>query len=177
LSFPFGPFPVSERLRFRLPSFYDGAFYLKLMNEPDYIRYIADHGIETEDDALQYIKTKTLKRFTVNKVGLWLVELKDPVKPIGVCGLVVRHELKYPDLGFAFLEDYRGQGYGREAAQAVLEFVRDKLKLNRLCAIAHPGNERSANLLRKVGFEQDGQRHLTEIGATADYYLWQSEAR
>ncbi|MBN9673152.1 GNAT family N-acetyltransferase [Roseibium aggregatum] len=168
---------MSDRLRFRLPSFSDSAFYLKLMNEPDYVRYIADHGIETESDALHYIKSKTLRRFTLNKVGLWLVELKDPIEPIGVCGLVVRNELDYPDLGFAFLEAYRGQGYGQEAARAVLEFVRDKLKLKRLCAITHPENEPSARLLRKIGFEKDGQRHLAEIGATSDYYLWQSGSR
>lgn len=172
MSFPLGPFPVSERLRFRLPSSNDAGFYHRLMNEPDYIRFIADHGIRTEDDALNYIKNKSLARFAAHGVGLWVVEPKHLPGPIGVCGLVVRNELKYPDLGFAFLEAHRGNGYGREAGQAVLDFVQKELKLRTLCAITDPENVRSANLLTKLGFEADGQRHLAEIGSTSDYYEW-----
>ncbi|MCV0425655.1 MAG: GNAT family N-acetyltransferase, partial [Roseibium sp.] len=103
MSFPLGPYPSSDRLRFRLPTASDAEFYLKLMNEPDYHRFIADHGLASEDDAATYIKTKTLARFAAHGVGLWLVELKETRQPVGVCGLVVRKELKYPDLGFAFL--------------------------------------------------------------------------
>lgn len=172
MSFPLGPFPASERLRFRLPSSNDAGFYLKLMNEPDYHRFIADHGIGSHEDAALYIKNKSLARFAAHGVGLWLVEFKETNQPVGVCGLVVRKELEYPDLGFAFLEDFRGLGLGKEAGLAVLEFVQKELKLRTLCAITHPDNVRSANLLKKIGFNSDGQRHLTEIGATADYYLW-----
>jgi ribosomal-protein-alanine N-acetyltransferase len=172
LTFPLGPFPVSERLRYRLPSTNDAAFYRKLMSEPDYIRFIADHDIRTEADAEAYIKSKSLARFAKQGVGLWLAELKETGTPAGVCGLVIRKELSYPDLGFALLEEHRGQGYGREAGQAVLDFASRELKLRTLCAITHPDNERSANLLMKLGFEADGQRHLEEIGSTADYYVW-----
>ncbi|POF32918.1 GNAT family N-acetyltransferase [Roseibium marinum] len=172
MSFPLGPFPTSERLRFRLPSANDAGFYLNLMNEPDYIRFISDAGIRTAEQAMQYIKGKSLARFAAHGVGLWLVELKETGEPIGVCGLVVRKELKYPDLGFALLEAFRGQGFGREAGQAVLDFTRKDLKLRALCAITHPENTRSANLLRKIGFEADGQRHLSEIGETSDYFVW-----
>jgi len=172
VTFPLGPFPASARLRFRLPSTNDAAFYQKLMSEPDYIRYIADYQIDTPDDAAAYIKSKSLARFAAQGVGLWLVELKETREPIGVSGLVVRKELKFPDLGFAFLSDYRGQGYGREAGQAVLEFASSELKLRTLCAITHPNNERSAHLLTKLGFEANGQRHLQEIGSTSNYYVW-----
>lgn len=172
MTFPLGPFPASERLRFRLPSTSDAAFYQKLMAEPDYKRFIHDYGIETTEEAASFIKTKSLARFAAQGVGLWLVEVKETGQPIGVCGLVVRQELKYPDLGFAFLSEHRGLGYGREAGQAVLDFASSELKLRTLCAITHPENVRSANLLTKLGFEASGQRHLEEIGSTANYYVW-----
>lgn len=172
MSFPLGPFPASDRLKFRLPSVNDAAFYLKLMNQPDYHRFIADHGLRTQEDAANYVRNKTLARFANAGVGLWLVEARETGEPAGVCGLVVRPELGFPDLGYGFLEEYRGNGYAREAASAVLEFAASELKLRTLCAITHPDNERSANLLKKVGFEHHGQRHLAEIGATSDYYVW-----
>jgi RimJ/RimL family protein N-acetyltransferase len=163
--------PVSSRLRFRLPSRDDAAFYLKLMNEPDYRHFIADHGLSSEEDAISYIENKTLARFSMFGVGLWLVEKKDTGDPIGVCGLVIRPELENPDIGYGLLEDYRGKGYALEAAEAVLEFAQEELKLECLCAITHPDNTPSGKLLKKLGFTRQGQRQLSEIGAIADYYF------
>ncbi len=168
--------PASERLRFRQPNEGDASFYLRLMNEPDYIRFIRDHGIRTNEEAAEHIRTKTLPRFAEQGFGLWLVELKETGEPIGVCGLVVREELDCPDLGFAFLEEHRGKGYGREAGLAVLDFVRKDLKLGALCAIADPENTRSGNLLTKIGFEANGQRYLAAFATTSNYYFWNSGA-
>jgi RimJ/RimL family protein N-acetyltransferase len=162
--------PVSTRLRFRVPSRDDGAFYLKLMNEPDYRHFIADLGLRSIEDAVGYIENKSLARFSMFGVGLWLVEEKDTGNPIGVCGLVVRPELELPDLGYGLLEDYRGKGYAREAGEAVVKFAQTELKLECLCAITHPDNTPSGKLLKKLGFSKQGQRQLSEIGATSDYY-------
>ena len=167
--------PVSERLLFRLPTSNDAGFYRKLMNEPDYIRFISDQGIRTDEDAISYIEDKSLSRFAKYGVGLWVVETRDTKTPIGVCGLVVRDELDCPDLGYGFLQDYRGKGYAREAGQAVLDFAREHLDVRLLCAITDPENTRSSGLLKKVGFVYEGQRHLAEIGATSDYFVWKSE--
>ncbi|MEP2703619.1 MAG: GNAT family N-acetyltransferase [Roseibium sp.] len=167
--------PVSKRLTFRLPTREDAAFYLKMMNEPDYIRFIADHGIRCEEDALGYIEAKSLARFEKHGVGLWVVETRATGTPIGVCGLVVRDGLDYPDLGYGFLEAHRGKGYAREASQAVLDFARSNLNMKTLCAITDPDNERSNGLLKKVGFVQDGQKYLAEIGEISDYFIWRSE--
>lgn len=171
MNLPSGRFPDSDRLRFKLPSRHDAAFYLKLMNEPDYLHFIADHGLRTEEDVIGYIENKTLARFSKFGVGLWLVEEKDSGSPVGVCGIVVRRELEHPDLGYGLLEAHRGKGYAKEAAEAVLKFARNKLGLKTICAITHPDNVRSAHLLTKIGFVQDGQRELSEIGSTADFYI------
>ncbi len=172
MSFPSGPFPFSERLRFRLPLTSDAAFYLKLLNEPDYVRFISDAEVRTEDAAAEYIKTKVLGRFSTYKVGLWLVELIETEQPVGICGLVIREELTHPDLGYGFLKDFRGQGIAREAGRAVLDFAQKELNLRTLCAITDPQNMRSAKLLTDIGFKQAGQRNLESIGAVSDYYIW-----
>ncbi len=167
-------FPAGERLRFRLPALTDAAFYRKMMNEPDYHRFIADHGIGTDEDAAAYIRTRSLAGFEAHGFGLWLLELTETGQPVGICGLVVREELKIPDLGYAMLKDYHGQGLGHEAGLAVLDFARAELKLPSLCAITHPDNIRSAALLLKLGFTPQGQRHLKSIGETSDYYVWKA---
>jgi len=143
------------------------------MNEPDYHRFIADRGVRSSKDAAAFIETKTLAHFAEHKVGLWLVELKETGAPIGACGLVVRDDLDNPDLGYAFLEDARGKGYAREAAGAVLDFIRERMDLPIVCAITHTENERSASLLLKLGFIAKGQRYLAAYDDTSDYFEYE----
>jgi RimJ/RimL family protein N-acetyltransferase len=85
--------------------------------------------------------------------GLNLVELKDSQTPIGMCGLLKREDLPDPDIGFAFLPDFRSKGFAFEAASAVLNDARERLKLNRFLAIVNPDNDASINLLEKLGMK------------------------
>lgn len=168
---PSGLAPASSRLDFRRPNRSDAAFYLELTNEPDYIRFIRDTGLRTLADASIYIEEKALSVFREHGVGLWVVEEHSTGSPIGLCGLIVRAGLEFPDLGYAFLSAYRGRGYALEAARATVSFARSDLGVSTLCAITHPDNQRSARLLENVGFSRDGQRTLLSIGSPADYFV------
>ena len=57
-----------------------------------------------------------------------------------------------PDLGFAFLPEYRSQGYAFEAALCVRGVARDVKRLPRLLAIVNPANAPSIRLLERLGF-------------------------
>jgi RimJ/RimL family protein N-acetyltransferase len=83
--------------------------------------------------------------------GLYLVELKEAGRPIGICGLIKRDFLDDVDVGFAFLPRYWGQGYAYEAASAVLTYSREVVGLKRIVAITASDNHRSARLLEKLG--------------------------
>ena len=74
---------------------------------------------------------------------------------IGICGFVKRGTLPDPDIGFAFLPEYEGQGYGFESAKAILEYGRDTLGFSRVLAITSQDNEVSGKLLEKLGFTFD----------------------
>ena len=56
---------------------------------------------------------------------------------------------------FAFLPLARGQGYGFEAARAVLDFATRSLQLNRIVALTVPDNHASIRVLEKLGFRFD----------------------
>jgi RimJ/RimL family protein N-acetyltransferase len=68
-------------------------------------------------------------------------------------GLLKRAELPDPDIGFAFLPDFWGRGLAFEAATAVIEHARERLKLTRVLAIVNPDNEASISLLQRLGFK------------------------
>ncbi len=131
------------------------------MNDPAWLRYIGDKGIRTVEDARKYITTGAREMYARYGFGLWLVELNTSAIPIGICGLIKRDALEDIDLGFAFLPDYRRQGYAHEAAAATIAYGREKFALARLVAIMSPENEPSGHLLEKLGFRFERMIRLT----------------
>jgi len=60
-------------------------------------------------------------------------------------------------LGYSLGADYQGQGYMHEAAQTLIDYGFDKLNLHRIVAAYMPHNQRSANVLARLGFEEEGR--------------------
>jgi RimJ/RimL family protein N-acetyltransferase len=143
----------TDRLRVREFTPDDAAFILALVNSPGWIKFIGDRNIKTIDQAKTYLKNGPIKSYHDNGFGLWLVETKDTITPLGMCGILKRETLDHPDLGFAFLPEYIGKGYGFEAATATVAFANEKLKLPTLAAITVPFNQKSIRLLEKVGMK------------------------
>ena len=130
----------------------DAAFILALLNDPAWLRYIGDRGVRTLDGARDYIVQGPMAMYEREGFGLWKTALRATGEPIGLCGLIKRPTLDDVDLGFAFLPAWRGQGYGREAAQACLDYARDVAGLGRVVAIVSPDNADSLRLLAALGF-------------------------
>jgi RimJ/RimL family protein N-acetyltransferase len=129
----------------------DAPFILELVNDPDWLRFIGDRGIRTLDDARAYIEKGPMEMYARHGIGLCLVELKETGVPVGICGLLHRDYLDDPDIGFAFLPAHRGKGYAYESASAVLEYGLRELELARVVAVTALDNERSGQLLEKLG--------------------------
>lgn len=128
----------------------DAPFIVELLNDPDWIRYIGDRGVRTVEQAADYIERGPAAMYARHGFGLYLTELKAGGEPIGLCGLIRRDFLEDVDIGFAFLPRYRGAGYAREAAESVVRYAAT-LGLRRLVAITTQDNERSAQLLERLG--------------------------
>ena len=139
------------RLRHLLDS--DAPFILELLNEPDFIRNIGDREVRTLEDARRYIQHGPMVSYSQHGFGLFLVELRDSGKPVGICGLLKRDYLQDVDVGFALRESFRGKGYAFEAAQAAMRHGQEDLGISRIVAITSPDNRASMKVLRKLGLE------------------------
>ena len=84
---------------------------------------------------------------------MYKVEQKTSGSPIGICGLLRRETLDHPDLGFAFLHEFMGNGYAFESVEAVLEFAKMKIGIQILQGIVLPENVPSIRILKKTGFQ------------------------
>ncbi|EPD51380.1 hypothetical protein HMPREF1210_01978 [Paenisporosarcina sp. HGH0030] len=146
----------TERLILRHLNEDDAEFIVELMNEPDWIKYIGDRGIRTAEGAKEYIVEGPMTMYKEHGIGLYLIEMKENAIPIGICGLLHRDFLRDVDLGFAVLSKYWGKGYAYEAAEATLTYGAEDLGYRRIVGFTSLDNEKSANLLQKLGMKDEG---------------------
>ncbi|HEU4470600.1 MAG TPA: GNAT family N-acetyltransferase, partial [Flavisolibacter sp.] len=144
----------------------DGPFVLYLLNTPSWQRFIGDRGVRTLVDAERYI-AGTLMSPYAQGLGMYLVETRQSGEPVGMCGLVRRDYLSYPDIGFAFLPQHMGKGYAFEAASAVIAHAAE-ISMKRIHAITLPGNVASIGLIEKLGLQFEERRAIS--GETLSIY-------
>lgn len=152
----------SSRLRLRELGEPDAGFIARLLNDADFLQFIGDRGVRTEAEACTYLADGPVRSYREHGFGLLLVEQSADHTPVGICGLVRRAGLDAPDLGFAFMPEFRGQGYALEAANLALRHAFEGLGIDRIVAIAAADNLASIRLLEKLGMKPRGQTRLPE---------------
>lgn len=138
---------LTERLRLVPLAQVDAPFILELLNSEGWLTYIGGRNVHTIRDAQHYIQ----KILANANMRFWVACSKELGKTIGLITMIKRSYLENSDLGFAFLPEYFGKGYGYEASQAVLRFcvAENEIKFD---AITLQHNLPSISLLEKLGF-------------------------
>lgn len=128
--------------------------------------------ILSRDEVTRYGGIETLRRMEdshrvinsfrssyINERGIqWGVTFKETGKFIGTVGLnQLNKSNKRAELGYEVHPDYRRQYFTCEAVSEVLRFSFQELDLHRIAALAFPNNLASTNLLKKVGFLEEGK--------------------
>ena len=100
------------------------------------------------------------------KLGInWAVYLKKEFKFIGYAGIwrIDRDHFR-GEIGYSLFPKYQRNGFMTEALTSILKTAFDKINLHTIEANVDPQNKKSAELLKKLGFKQEG--YLKE-----NYYL------
>lgn len=140
----------TERLKLRKPTLADVKAIAALAND----RRIAEMTRRlphpyTRDHAVEFVRAiATDARETV-----FLIENK--LVPIGMVG-VDWSEPDAPELGYWFGVAHWGQGFGTEAARAVIDFTFEEFEVEHMISGARVANPSSRNILEKCGFQWSG---------------------
>jgi RimJ/RimL family protein N-acetyltransferase len=170
---------TTERLRLRWFQDDDAAWLCRLLNEPSWLLNIGDRGVRDVAGAVAYVRERLEAGYWRDGFGFWLVERRGDGERLGMCGLTQRDSLPEPDLGFAFLPEFHGRGYAREAAAACLRYADRVLGLCTVLATTAMHNVRSAHLLRHLGMREDPlATHPGDPGDTgpAMRFVWRAAA-
>jgi len=143
----------TERLRVSHFSLEDAGFILRLLNEPSFIRNIADKQVRTLEDARAYLRDGPMSSYGRNGFGLCRVALTDTGEAIGMCGLIRRDGRDDVDIGYALLPEYCGKGFAAEAVRGVLASDALRHGLRRVVAVVNPDNTDSIRVLENAGFQ------------------------
>lgn len=161
----------THRLRIECFTLDDASFILDLLNEPDFIHNIADKGVRDIAGAETYLREGPMAMYAKCGHGLCKVSLKHSSEPIGMCGLIHRDTIDYPDLGYAFLRRHHGQGYASESGAAMLEQAREQLNMKRIVAITAQQNAASVRVLEKLGFRFEAEMAIPGHDQPSRYFV------
>ncbi len=143
---------ATERLTFRVVETGDFEHYHALMTDPEVMRYIGlDEGKIPTDEEIRTIVDGALTAWNTRGYGRWSVFERETNAFVGFCGF--RCEGGVPELISVIHERYWGNGFAREALQAVLDYGFAGLGFSVVCAFTRPANERARLLLDKIGAE------------------------
>lgn len=159
----------TARLTLRTATLDDVPFYLALLNDPGFIAHIADRNVRTEDAARRSLLDGPIAMQQERGHSMYVVELKDSATPVGMSGLIKRAALPDVDIGYAFLSAHCGQGYGYEAACAVLRHAH-RLGMARIMAITSLDNVASMRLLEKCGLRYQGVQTIAPYTTDSNVY-------
>ncbi|MFN8657042.1 MAG: GNAT family N-acetyltransferase [Candidatus Obscuribacterales bacterium] len=125
--------------------------------DPEVVKYM-EWGPNTTEQTLAFIDRVLLaQRANPRTIFEFAVIHREEERLIGACGIrVAQFDPRQADLGYCFNRSYWGLGFGSEAAQALIDFGFDKLKLHRAWATCDAENVGSARVLRKCGMRQEG---------------------
>jgi RimJ/RimL family protein N-acetyltransferase len=140
----------TERLMLRRPTLADVKAIARLAND----RRIAENTRRlphpySPDHAIEFV------RATANDRPETVFLIESNFVPIGMVGIDWR-EPDAPELGYWLGVEYWGQGFGTEAARAVIDFTFEEFDIEQLIAGARVSNPSSRNILEKCGFQWSG---------------------
>ena len=160
----------TERLLLKLVSVDDTAFIYELYNSPRFIEFIGDRNIRNKDDARNYIINRFLPQIERLGYGNYIIVRKDDGQKIGSVGVFEREGLDVHDIGFSFLPEYEGKGFGFEAASALLDIAFKEFGLKKISAITTDANISSRKLIEKLGLTYQKKVQLPNDNEELRYY-------
>ncbi|MCC5634993.1 ribosomal protein S5-alanine N-acetyltransferase [Nostoc sp. CHAB 5844] len=133
---------------------------------------------QLENTFLEFIHDQSLKLFIFSK--------KNPNLIIGTINFnnFIRGAAHFCYVGYSLAETEQGKGYMTEGLKAAIQYVFDDLNFHRVMANYMPHNQRSGNVLKRLGFVVEGyaRDYLLINGKWQDHILtsltnpdWQAE--
>ena len=168
-------FPTLETERLILRAFKETDLknLFATYSEDEVTKYYDLESMKSKSEAIEILEV--FKTRFEKGIGIrWAIELKETGGYIGDCGYNPWNKRdRKAEIGYALIPKYWGKGYAVEAIKSMLHYGFRKLeivKLRRIMAMIDPRNEKSIQLVEKLGFQHEGtlRENVLEKGVFVD---------
>lgn len=149
----------TKRLLMRAFKESDRADIFNIMKDKEMSLYTPDSSWESLDDADEFLKLvfwlydlnhETFKHF-------FAIMDNENEDLIGICGIGgVEYDRKQNEVFYHIGKEYWGKGYASEAAEAMLEYGFNQLRLNKIIGVVYKENIASNRVMEKIGMKRIG---------------------
>jgi ribosomal-protein-alanine N-acetyltransferase len=148
----------TERLILReiLPTDEMALFHLE--SNPNVHQFLGNRPITLMEESRKYIE-HIRTQYAQNGIGRFAVVLKETNELIGWSGIKFitepeNNHVNFYEIGYRFVEEHWGKGYGFESAKAWLDYGFNQMKIQKMYASANKENAGSIKILKKIGMQQ-----------------------
>ncbi len=169
------PVVRTRRLELRLPDPARSGELVRLIGDRTVARWTLTIPYPYRlSDARAWLRRAARGRRTGSHLALQVVRRRDRALVGGVGLHHLDPEVARAEIGYWIGRPFRGQGYAREAAGALVTFAFRRLGFYRVEGRTAPGNFRSGRVLRAIGFRREGhlRGNLVKDGEHRDEILY-----
>jgi [ribosomal protein S5]-alanine N-acetyltransferase len=172
----FGHFPLLTTSRLLLRNIVpeDAKALFAIRSDEEGMKFFG-HEPHTSLEETKDVITQMEEGYVRKKALHWCITLQEEDRLIGSCSLFHFDEgFRRAETGYELNRAFWGKGIMTEAMSAILTFGFNELGLHRVEAIIDIANERSKNLLLKLGFTYEGnlrQRFLFRDQFLDEHYF------
>ncbi len=161
---------LTERLLLRSFTLQDAPDVHRLVGDRDIARMTVAIPHPYEDGMAEEWIRACFEMFQKDEALHFAITLQTDRNLIGAIGIELEREHERAELGYWIGKPYWNHGYATEAAQAVVAYSFETLKLNRIYAYHFTRNPASGRVLEKVGMRPEGRRrqHTKKWGIFED---------
>jgi RimJ/RimL family protein N-acetyltransferase len=142
-------------------------FLFKLWTSPNF----GPSSIDSLEKAQAVITNRFLEEYERNDYGTFILAIPTPSPltestPIGTVSLtrgIPPEAFTVPDIGYALLPEYKGNGYATKGAKVLLEYAEKELGIRDILGCCDPDNTASRAVLKRLGFEYRGEWDLSRV--------------
>jgi [ribosomal protein S5]-alanine N-acetyltransferase len=168
----FTPFPIltTERLTLRQLVVNDEQEIFTLRSDSEINKYLDRKIANTIDDARNFIN-RINENINKNDSLYWAITFSDKNILVGtICLFSFSDENDKCEIGYELLTNFQGQGIMKEAAEKVIDYAFNTIKVQKIEAFFHRDNQNSIKLLEKFSF-RDSKEADESAPDLVCYYL------
>ena len=126
----------------------------RLLSNPEVHKYFPKALNEKESE--EFFQ-KVQLRYKSDGYCYWAVIRKSDNAFLGICGLFLQfiEGIKEVEVGYRFLNDFWGRGYGAEAAMGCIEYAKERLNLVSIISLIRAVNLQSISVAEKNGLKYE----------------------